>query len=68
MFILSDLNGQPYSALNERCTDDLWKLSMPQIDDLMNRRDVRPPAGWEGNNGNSGTTTTAQPAQTHVAK
>ncbi|MEQ5139067.1 ATP-dependent metalloprotease, partial [Providencia alcalifaciens] len=42
-------------------------IDAPQIDDLMNRRDVRPPAGWEGNNGNSGTTTTAQPAQTHVA-
>jgi cell division protease FtsH len=41
-------------------------IDAPQIDDLMNRRDVRPPAGWEGNNGNSGTTTTAQPAQTHV--
>lgn len=42
-------------------------IDAPQIDDLMNRRDVRPPAGWEGNNGNSGTTTSAQPAQTHVA-
>ncbi len=42
-------------------------IDAPQIDDLMNRRDVRPPAGWEGNNGNSGTTTTAQPAQTHIA-
>lgn len=42
-------------------------IDAPQIDDLMNRRDVRPPAGWEGNNGNSGATTTAQPAQTHVA-
>ncbi|MDY3693612.1 MAG: ATP-dependent zinc metalloprotease FtsH [Proteus mirabilis] len=42
-------------------------IDAPQIDDLMNRRDVRPPAGWEGNNGNSGTTATAQPAQTHVA-
>ncbi|MBG3012350.1 ATP-dependent zinc metalloprotease FtsH [Proteus faecis] len=41
-------------------------IDAPQIDDLMNRRDVRPPAGWEGNNGNSGTTT-AQPAQAHVA-
>ncbi|WP_249717176.1 ATP-dependent zinc metalloprotease FtsH [Proteus faecis] len=38
-------------------------IDAPQIDDLMNRRDVRPPAGWEGNNG----TTTAQPAQAHVA-
>lgn len=36
-------------------------IDMPQIDDLMNRRDVRPPAGWEGN-GN----TTAQPTQTFV--
>lgn len=42
-------------------------IDAPQIDDLMNRRDVRPPAGWEGNNGNSGATTTAQPAQTNVA-
>ncbi|MBG6027533.1 ATP-dependent zinc metalloprotease FtsH [Proteus columbae] len=42
-------------------------IDAPQIDDLMNRRDVRPPAGWEGNNGNSGTATTAQPAQTHIA-
>ncbi|NBM01791.1 ATP-dependent zinc metalloprotease FtsH [Proteus sp. G2671] len=41
-------------------------IDAPQIDDLMNRRDVRPPAGWEGNNGNS-STTTAQPAQAHVA-
>ncbi|MBI6528553.1 ATP-dependent zinc metalloprotease FtsH [Proteus vulgaris] len=42
-------------------------IDAPQIDDLMNRRDVRPPAGWEGSNGNSNTTTTAQPTQTHVA-
>ncbi|MBG5959897.1 ATP-dependent zinc metalloprotease FtsH [Proteus mirabilis] len=42
-------------------------IDAPQIDDLMNRREVRPPAGWEGNNGNSGATTaTAQPTQTHV--
>ncbi|WP_109406870.1 ATP-dependent zinc metalloprotease FtsH [Proteus faecis] len=42
-------------------------IDAPQIDDLMNRRDVRPPAGWEGNNGNNSGTTTAQPAQAHVA-
>jgi cell division protease FtsH len=42
-------------------------IDAPQIDDLMNRRDVRPPAGWEGSNGNSNATTTAQPTQTHVA-
>ncbi len=42
-------------------------IDAPQIDDLMNRREVRPPAGWEGNNGNSGANTaTAQPTQTHV--
>ncbi|MBG2958027.1 ATP-dependent zinc metalloprotease FtsH [Proteus mirabilis] len=42
-------------------------IDAPQIDDLMNRREVRPPAGWEGNNGNSGATTaTAQLTQTHV--
>ena len=42
-------------------------IDSPQIDDLMNRREVRPPAGWEGNNGNSGANTaTAQPTQTHV--
>ncbi len=42
-------------------------IDAPQIDDLMNRRKVRPPAGWEGNNGNSGANTaTAQPTQTHV--
>ena len=42
-------------------------IDAPQIDDLMNRREVRPPAGWEGNNGNSGATTaTAHPTQTHV--
>ncbi|HGN2890262.1 TPA: ATP-dependent zinc metalloprotease FtsH [Proteus mirabilis] len=42
-------------------------IDAPQIDDLMNRREVRPPAGWEGNNGNSGANTaTAQPTETHV--
>ncbi|MFS3891364.1 ATP-dependent zinc metalloprotease FtsH [Proteus mirabilis] len=42
-------------------------IDAPQIDDLMNRREVRPPAGWEGNNGTSGANTaTAQPTQTHV--
>lgn len=42
-------------------------IDAPQIDDLMNRREVRPPAGWEGNNGNSGANiATAQPTQTHV--
>ncbi|HEO9728330.1 ATP-dependent zinc metalloprotease FtsH [Proteus mirabilis] len=42
-------------------------IDAPQIDDLMNRREVRPPAGWEGNNSNSGANTaTAQPTQTHV--
>ncbi|HEI9803157.1 TPA: ATP-dependent zinc metalloprotease FtsH [Proteus mirabilis] len=42
-------------------------IDAPQIDDLMNRREVRPPAGWEGNNGNSGANTAiAQPTQTHV--
>ncbi len=42
-------------------------IDAPQIDDLMNRREVRPPAGWEGNNGNSGANNaTAQPTQTHV--
>ncbi|HID8150707.1 TPA: ATP-dependent zinc metalloprotease FtsH [Proteus mirabilis] len=45
-------------------------IDAPQIDDLMNRREVRPPAGWEGNNGNNGNsganTATAQPTQTHV--
>ncbi|MDC9768640.1 ATP-dependent zinc metalloprotease FtsH [Proteus mirabilis] len=42
-------------------------IDAPQIDDLMNRREVRPPAGWEGSNGNSGANTaTAQPTQTHV--
>ncbi len=42
-------------------------IDAPQIDDLMNRREVRPPAGWEGNNGNNGANTaTAQPTQTHV--
>ncbi|WP_066749887.1 ATP-dependent zinc metalloprotease FtsH [Proteus myxofaciens] len=36
-------------------------IDAPQIDDLMNRRDVRPPAGWEGNGG-----TNAQPTQTYA--
>ncbi|OTA17900.1 putative vacuolar sorting ATPase [Xenorhabdus vietnamensis] len=29
-------------------------IDAPQIDDLMNRTTVRPPAGWEGNNNNGG--------------
>jgi cell division protease FtsH len=28
-------------------------IDAPQIDDLMNRRDVRPPAGWEESNNGS---------------
>jgi cell division protease FtsH len=36
-------------------------IDAPQIDDLMNRREVRPPAGWEesnssNNSDNNGTT------------
>ncbi|MEQ4924103.1 ATP-dependent zinc metalloprotease FtsH [Proteus hauseri] len=41
-------------------------IDAPQIDDLMNRREVRPPAGWDGNGNSGSNTTTAQPAQTHV--
>ncbi|PHM29645.1 ATP-dependent zinc metalloprotease FtsH [Xenorhabdus budapestensis] len=29
-------------------------IDAPQIDDLMNRTTVRPPAGWEGDNNNGG--------------
>ncbi|QAV23371.1 ATP-dependent zinc metalloprotease FtsH [Proteus hauseri] len=42
-------------------------IDAPQIDDLMNRREVRPPAGWDGNGNSGSNTTTAQPAQSHVA-
>ncbi|WP_064718628.1 ATP-dependent zinc metalloprotease FtsH [Proteus hauseri] len=42
-------------------------IDAPQIDDLMNRREVRPPAGWDGNGNSGSNTTTAQPEQSHVA-
>lgn len=38
-------------------------IDAPQIDDLMARRDVRPPAGWEepgSSNNNSGSTGKAE--------
>jgi cell division protease FtsH len=37
-------------------------IDAPQIDDLMNRRDVRPPAGWEeSNNGNNNSDNNGTP-------
>lgn len=41
-------------------------IDAPQIDDLMARRDVRPPAGWEesgtsNNSGNNGTPSAPRP-------
>ncbi len=46
-----------YSACDERCSCMKYEtIDAPQIDDLMARRDVRPPAGWEepGASNNSG--------------
>ncbi len=43
-------------------------IDAPQIDDLMNRTTVRPPAGWEGDNKNGGNSSnrhnTPSPQQT----
>ncbi|CDH31592.1 ATP-dependent zinc metalloprotease FtsH [Xenorhabdus bovienii] len=41
-------------------------IDAPQIDDLMNRTTVRPPAGWEGDNNNGGNNrhNTSSPQQT----
>ncbi len=38
-------------------------IDSPQIDDLMARRDVRPPADWQDDNGNGGNGSTPQGGQ-----